>query len=311
MRIVMLTTNLAPGGAETQVAGLAVRLERRGHEVSVISLKRPTAFADQVRIEPLHRIRELRPEVLHCHMFHANVLGRLLGLMAPVPVVISTLHSVAESPRGSGRYWPRALLYRLTEPLASHTVRVYDGPWNGVDTTQFHPPAEPPRNAHFTWLAAGRLMWKKDYPTLLAALRELPEARLRIAGTGPDEAELRRAAPANVEWLGARADMPELMRSANGFVLSSVIEGLPVVLLEAHATGLPSVATDVGGVRLTLPARLVPPADASALARAMREVMAAPPDRAAIRARAVAEFDWERVADRWETLYDRLLARRG
>jgi glycosyltransferase involved in cell wall biosynthesis len=316
VRLTLLTTNLARGGAETQVAQLALRLRARGHDVSVVSLLPVTAFADEltahgVRVAApglahlLPQLRTLRPEVLHCHMFHANIVGRLLRLVLPVPVVISTLHSIAESPRISQRYWPRAYAYRLTQPLANRTVAVFNplGIPNGVDTREFHPPLQPAVNSQFTWLAAGRLMWKKDYPTLLRAMAELPEARLLIAGTGPDEAVLRTLAPRNVEFVGVREDIAELMRSVDAFVLSSVVEGLPLVLLEAAATGLPIVATDVGGVRLVQPARLVPPGDWKALAKAMREMMADPPDRGAIRAYAVEHFEWDTVVDQWEALY--------
>ena len=114
----MLTTNLARGGAETQVALLAAGLRRRDWDVSVISLVRPTAFERSWQPlvslsfrwawslgcrNPLGYARLLRscgsvrPQILHGHMFHANLLARLRGFSCPLPVVISTLHSVAES----------------------------------------------------------------------------------------------------------------------------------------------------------------------------------------------------------------------
>lgn len=317
MTIALLTTNLARGGAENQVAQLAMRLRARGWQTHVVSLLAPSAWEQEFAAAgvPVYApgvaglpaaLRRIRPAILHCHMFHANVLGRVLRLVLPVPVVVSTLHSIAESPRGSERYWPRAFVYRLTQALADRTVAVYDGPWNGVDTEMFRPPAEPSRRDRFTWLAAGRVMWKKDYPSLLAAMRNLPDADLLIAGTGPDEAALRESAPPNVRFLGVRSDLPELMREVDGFVLSSVVEGLPVVLLEAGASGLPVVATDVGGVRMTRPERLVPPRDANALAEAMRAVMRNPPDRRVIRDAIAAEFNWDAVVDRWEALYREL-----
>jgi glycosyltransferase involved in cell wall biosynthesis len=239
-------------------------------------------------------------------MFHANVLGRLLRAILPVPVVISTIHSARETPRRSQRFWPRALAYRATSPLADRTVSVLDGIWTGVDVETFHPPAGPPSNDRFTWLSVGRLMWKKDYPTLLRAMSGLPEARLLLVGEGPDEPALRAQAPPNVEFAGLRDDVPELMRSVDGFVLSSVIEGLPVAMLEAMATGLPVVATDVGGIARVGPARTVPPGDSQALSAAMREVMRSRPDPAATRARAVERYGWPVVTDRWRELYREL-----
>jgi glycosyltransferase involved in cell wall biosynthesis len=118
-------------------------------------------------------------------------------------------------------------------------------------------------------------------------------------------------APESVEFLGERADMDELMRQADGFVLSSCVEGLPVALLEAAASGLPVVTTDAGGARETNPARMVPVGDAPALARAMEDVMALPAaGRAALgaaaRERALAEWDWPVVVRRWVALYQEL-----
>jgi glycosyltransferase involved in cell wall biosynthesis len=182
---------------------------------------------------------------------------------------------------------------------------------NGIDTTLFRP-AETREPREFTWLAVGRLHWKKDYPTLLNAFAELPRGRLLIAGSGPEERQLRRMSTKRVEFLGQRADTPELMRNADAFVLSSVVEGLPVVLLEAAASGLPAVATDAGGVRETHPALLVPTKDPTALAGAMAALMdMSEAQRLELgreaRARAVANWDWSVIAERWLKLYRELV----
>lgn len=182
---------------------------------------------------------------------------------------------------------------------------------NGVDTERFHPPEIDPQNIEFTWLAAGRLMWKKDYPTLLQAFAGIKGARLLIAGSGEDEARLREAAPPNVTFLGARSDMPELMRSADGFVLSSVVEGCPVVLLEAAASGLACVATDAGGVGETRPVELVPTSNPEALAAAMTRLMELPFEArrnvgAAARRHIVEHFSWPVILAEWEQLYREL-----
>ena len=332
MRIALLTTNLARGGAETQVAQLARRLRSRGHDVAVLSLLKPTAFADELRgagvvVDRPHALLRFKSEILHCHMFHANLLGRVLRLVLPLRVVISTIHSLAESGRRSDKIRGRDLLYRLTDILADMTVAVSQAAAdrhvragavpasrirvipNGVDTEVFRPPAERRPSADFSWLAVGRLMWKKDYPTLLAAFRELGRGRLLIAGTGPDEAELRRLAPADVEFLGERTDIAELMRSVDGFVMSSVVEGLPMALLEAAASGLPCVATDAGGVRETGVAVVVPARNPAALAAAMLTIMEHP-DRGGVNRTVVCErFSLDAVTSQWEALYTELWQR--
>jgi glycosyltransferase involved in cell wall biosynthesis len=360
--VVLLTTNLARGGAETQVALLAVALRERGWTVHVVSLIEPSAFQAELtaagvelhslRMEPGRPdprgaarlaaiLRKVRPAVLHSHMFHANLMGRLARLIFPIPRVISTLHSLAESSRQSPDVRWRDRLYRMTDSLADCTVAVSRAVAerhaaagavrrerlrvlpNGVDTSRFRPD-EARRNAtraamkaggEFVWLAAGRLMWKKDYPAMLRAASRLPGCTLWIAGAGPLEGELKalaRELGVNARFLGAREDLPELMNAADGFVLSSVVEGLPMVLLEAAASGLPSVSTGVGGageaVADSKTGFLAPCGDTEALSRAMARLAALPETARhemgrAARAMALERFDLRVVTSHWEKLY--------
>jgi glycosyltransferase involved in cell wall biosynthesis len=361
-RVVLLSTNLARGGAETQVAALAVELRRRGWEVTVISMLEPSALADELEgagvplrslgmrpgtASPLgvaklvKLLREFAPHILHAHLFHANLLARLVRLVCPAPVVISTIHSLAESGRESHHMARRDLAYRLTDRLSDATVCVSHAAAerhvsacaisarglrvipNGVDTSRFRPDEERRDRTRrelglgdeFTWLAVGRLMWKKDYPTMLRAMARHGAGVLLVAGAGPLEEDLRALAVetgARVRFLGAREDVPDLMRAADAFVLSSVVEGLPLVLLEAAASGLPAAATDVGGVREAVldgsTGAIAPPGDPVALADAMERVRTACLSmRAAARDHAVQHFDMHTVVDQWERLYAELL----
>jgi glycosyltransferase involved in cell wall biosynthesis len=338
-RVALLITGLERGGAELQVLQLATALRTRGWDAAVFAL-RPGLLAET---PPLHHLYRFRPQVLHAHLFHANMAARLAGLFLPVPAVISTVHSLAESSRRSGRIRLRDLAYRLTDAFAGATVFVSTAAGdrhlaagavsaarthvipNGVDTDRFRPDAECRAGmraalglgAEFVWLAAGRLMWKKNYPLMLRAMEQQKDAVLLIAGTGPDEEALRAAAPAGVRFLGARTDLPELMNTADALVLSSEVEGLPMVLLEAAASGLPCVATAVGGVgEAVLDGRtgyLVPPGDVAALGAAMARMASLPGaerDAMSVEARqyACARFDLPAVVDQWEHLYRALLA---
>jgi glycosyltransferase involved in cell wall biosynthesis len=341
----MLTTNMARGGAETVVARLAVQLKRRGHETNVISLLPPTAFESELReagvplLAPgLSRVagvlRRLRPEVLHCHMFHANVCGRMLHLILPVPAVISTLHSAVESKRSSGKFRRRDLLYRVTDRLADATVAVSQAVAerhfeakavreplvipNGIDTSEFRPDperrqqtrAELGLGSEFVWLAVGRLMWKKNFGLLLRAFPHSPQTVLLLAGAGPEESSLRAIAGPNVRFLGERRDVAALMNAADGFVLSSVVEGLPLALLEAGASGLPSVATDAGGVRETGLALVTEP---EALGDRLQQVMSMNAQEREETGRAVRllvekGYSHGVVTEQWESLYRTLTA---
>lgn len=173
----------------------------------------------------------------------------------------------------------------------------------------------------FVWIAAGRLDAVKDYPTLLQALTRVPApARLLIAGAGPLEGSLRQLSnqlglEGRVHFLGFQQDVRPWLQAADGFVLSSLWEGLPMCLLESAACALPAVATDVPGSREVLAEGqtgfLAKAGDALALAAAMTRLMQLPPhELQAMSHRArqliIDRFNLESVLDRWESLYNEL-----
>jgi glycosyltransferase involved in cell wall biosynthesis len=193
------------------------------------------------------------------------------------------------------------------------------------------------RDGDFRWVAVGRLERVKDYPTLIRAVALLEGAMLTIAGSGREEAALRELViqlgiESRVVFAGFQTEIDGLLRRADGFVLSSLWEGLPVSVLEAQAVGLPVVATDGKGTReamiagtagllpgllpglLTglLSGLLVPVGDAEALARAMGRIMdMTRTERMAMGAagRALVEerFSLPVVVHRWQRLYARLM----
>lgn len=152
-------------------------------------------------------------------------------------------------------------------------------------------------------LAAGRLVHQKGFDVLIRAfaiLRRTRDARLLIAGSGPDLDALRRLAQAegcaeHLDFAGYLADLREPMQRASAFVLPSRWEGLPGVLIESLALGIPVVATDCpGGSREILEdgrwGELVPVDDPAALADAMARALDSPrpaPDEAWMRRYAV------------------------
>ncbi|GAA6756948.1 glycosyltransferase [Thermus thalpophilus] len=302
MRLLKVTTGLAQGGAENQLVQLAIRLRQRGWEVVVVSMLPPAAYADvlkeagvyvhslnMVRGCPDPRgvsklagiIRHFGPHVIHSHMVHANLLARITRLLAPVPVLISTVHNTLEIGRFFKNEASTHLAYRLTDRLADATTFVSQNSMrrflqrkavrpekatyipNGVDTQRFAPRVATRQvkrrelaleEGEFVWLAVGRLEEAKDYPTLLEAFSLLvndllvneQRVTLLIVGQGSLEGVLRRLIAKHrledkVFLLGSRSDVPELMNMADAYVMSSAWEGMPMVLLEAHASGLPVV----------------------------------------------------------------------
>jgi glycosyltransferase involved in cell wall biosynthesis len=182
-------------------------------------------------------------------------------------------------------------------------ARVLHAP-NGVDLVRFQPrPAAV--GAPFVVGTVGGLRPEKDQHTLLRAFAALGPGDVicRLVGGGALLASLQQEARAlgiadRVQFVGPVADTAPVYAGFDVFVLSSCTEQMPLVLVEAMASGLPVVATDVGDVRATLPPSaapyVVPPRDPAALARALAAMLASAPARAAAgaanRARAAAAY---------------------
>lgn len=369
-RVTLLTTGLALGGAEAQVALLASGLHRRGWDVEVVSMLPPEAHQDRLASDGIavidlkmrrgvpdprsllrltRELRRFRPHVLHCHMVHANILGRLARMFHRRVTVISTAHSVWE-----GGSW-RDFAYRATDFLCDLTTNVsqaglqryarlgLSSSWktiwvpNGVDTSAYR--SDPGRRQtvrdrqgweeKFVWLAVGNLRAPKDYPNLLDAIARLDvqagTALFAIAGTGELDAELRAMATRlgisdRVSFLGRRTDIPDLLAAADGYVMSSCLEGTPMALLEAAAAALPIVATRVGGNSDVIDSGrngiLIEPGDPDALAGAVRRIMGLPSTERqqlgeAARKKVDRMFSVEPVLIRWENIYRQLIDSRS
>jgi sugar transferase (PEP-CTERM/EpsH1 system associated) len=209
---------------------------------------------------------------------------------------------------------------------------------NGVDTDIFHPAqACKPRIAGCPFPDAdqliligtvGRMHGVKDQLTLVSAflylLKIRPEAkfivRLVLVGEGPLRVEaglaLQSAGAENLAWMpGERDDIPEILRGLDIFVLPSKAEGISNVILEAMATGLPVIATSVGGnpelVVDGLTGRLTPPEDPQAMAEILAEYLDNPyfinAHGVEGRRRVLNEFSMDAMVAGYSTVYEELL----
>ena len=369
-RVLLLSTSLGLGGADRQILYLARTLLANGFEVRLVSmtpllemgrqavgeglpitsLEMNRGQADWASFQRFVAIlRDWRPHVLTTFMYHANLLGRLAGRWAGVPVIVTSIRS--EQNGSTARDWLMRLTNWMDDSCTTNSNEVAESlrrryllPGaakssviaNGVDTIALTGTAadrERVRNelglssGTFLWLAVGRLWEQKDYPTMVQAFHPLASApaRLAIAGRGPLLDELKSQAEQlgigrDVTFLGVRHDIPALLSAADGFVLSSAWEGMPNVVMEALAAGVPVVATRVGGVpELVESGRsgfVVPPRDPGALSEAMQRLMRLPREQLMQmgqhgRKHIAANYDMSSMAKRWIGLFDALLKRKG
>jgi len=350
---------------------LAISLKKRGWEVRVVSMLPPQAFTEELKeagiplstlnmrrgvADPravfglVKMLREWRPQILTSFMFHANLLGRIAGRLAGVPIVVSSIRnenfggprrdrmlrmtdwmgqiSTTNSNLAADKLVKRGVVPRERIHVIPNGLVLDKFTVKNSSRTEFRQQLGITER-DFLWLAVGRLEEQKDYSNLLQAFKIIiqdgHEAQLRVAGQGPLLENLQRQSinlgiSGRVVFLGLRRDIPLLLDAADGFVLSSAWEGLPNVVMEAMAAAKPVVATSVGGVpelvQEGVNGYIVPPGDSEALAVAMVKMMALPEaDRWAMgragRAHIEANYSLERVVDQWEELYRQLLQRKG
>jgi len=330
MRILHLVSVWGTGGVKGQVRSVAERMAAQGHELSIAVLR--YSEDESVSRSPVpvvqlcekktileafrafHRARKLvrsfRPDVVHCHSFHANVFGRLLRLIVKIPYLVSTFHTSVRAANTDDGGWGYMLTYRATDWLSDIStnvsressesfvtagavprkkiVTVYDG----IDIEKFVLESGARKRMRselsldesmFVWLAVGRLCLQKDYPNLLRAFQRVaekaPKSVLLVVGDGSLREDMEKQVrelhlQEQVRFLGVRSDVPLLMAGADGYVLSSAWEGFPNVVAEAMASGLATVATDSGGVAEMVgdTGWLVPPHNSEALSSKMLEV---------------------------------------
>jgi glycosyltransferase involved in cell wall biosynthesis len=256
-----------------------------------------------------------------------------------VPVVVHTRHGrdsveqpvLAAAGRLASRWTARFVavsedalgVARDVEGVAAGKLRVIH---NGIDVERYPVRAPRPALGSRRAVIVGRLDPVKDHAALLRATRRvvdlMPGFRLDIVGDGPCRRDLEALCDAlgltgQVTFHGYHANVAPFLSAADFFVLSSISEGVSLALLEAMATGLPAVVTDVGGNReVVVPGEtgyLVPPRAPDVLAAVMLRIQSDVPglDRMgrAARLRVEACFDLRGVVRQYESLYLECLER--
>lgn len=302
-------------------------------------------------------LREIEPDVVHTHNPKPGIYGRILARLAGVPIVVNTVHGLYATADSS--LFKKLMVYSLEGVASRFSdAELIQNPedlellqrWhlvsapklhllgNGVDLRRFNPQrAAQMRTPERERLGVepgevlvgmvGRLVAEKGIPELIESARQLgPGIRVVVAGpTDLDKddavspALLQQGREAGVEFIGMRSDIDAFLSALDVFVLPSHREGFPRAAMEAAATGLPLVVTDIRGCRQVVDdgvnGLLIPVNDPHALTGAINELAASQALRESMgfasTAKAKAEFDEDRVVDLVMSTYSDVASAKG
>jgi glycosyltransferase involved in cell wall biosynthesis len=316
--------------------------------VDLADIPERSGFDPRTLARLAREVRDFRPDIIHAHDYKTNVLGVLLGRWFGLPV-ITTMHGYG---LWDGRLTAYYQMDRWTLPRMDHVVAVSEDlyerlvtlglpasrrslVYNGIDADQFvrrcstEQAKERAGLAGARWLigAVGRLTAVKGYDRLIAAVDELLkrglDVGLVVVGEGEERPRLEAQIAAlgradRVRLLGHRTDVMELYEAMDVTVLSSLHEGLPNVVLESMALGVPVVATRVGAVPQVIAdganGLLVSPGSAEELARALVRLLEDADGMRRLseagRETVKARFSFAARMDKIRAIYDALLEKR-
>jgi len=287
------------------------RLEKAGHTVFYLSER---GASKRVRVSALFRLAKILRthgvDVLHCHNHKASFYGALAAIWARTPVVLVQSHGLRRT-RNTARRVANLVVYRK----ARRIVAVADAVMQDILNSNWYAPREKlfvlENSVDYDRFAGttvsqsearqllgvpldatvvgtiGRLAATKGVPYLIDAFcivkQRVSSAHLVLLGDGPSRGDLERQVARTpyrdfIHFLGYKPNVEVLLRGMDVFVLASVAEGMPRVILEAMAAGVPCVGTAVGGVPEMLDGgalgSLVEPRDPQSLARAVLDAIA-------------------------------------
>lgn len=252
-----------------QHSAITERMEAADIDVRYLN-KKPGLDLSMVR--KLFRIfRKERPDVVHTHLYALKYMVPA-AVLASVKKRVHTVHNIAEKETGGAARRLNRVFFKCCKviPVAlsdlvrdtikkEYHLKVERIPviFNGIDLSKCVPKEKYSVKDCFTILHIGRFSEQKNHRGLLEAFRvfheKYPKSRLQLIGEGENRAEAESFVRKNglehaIEFLGLQKNVYGYMHEADVFVLPSLYEGVPMTLIEAMGSGLPIVATAVGGV---------------------------------------------------------------
>jgi len=327
---------------------IAGDLEKQGIEVCCLHLGGRERFLGWLSsiitlIQLFPYLIRIRPTLVHSFLFRANILARIAGYLTGVPIVISSVRVMG----GEKKYFH--YIEMITSFMVDHYVVVSESVkryiidkskisdekisviYNGVNIKSQDDSHK--QNVRMPFkiededrilMTVGRLHEQKGHYYLVKAIskvqKEFPKVKLLVIGEGEEENNLKKLVKSldltnEVIFIGLSSYIEEILPMAELFLLPSLWEGLPNVLLEAMAAGKPVIATEVGGVpELVIHGEtgmLVPHKDSDALACAIADLLKnrlkARRMGEAGRIRAEEHFSIQKMIEKTESLYQELL----
>lgn len=366
MNILVIITGLELGGAETQVSQMCDQLAINGHNICLIAMMGKidiSPLSGNISIHSLNMrknissivesfkktlkiIDEFSPDIIHSHLFHANIFSRILKLTRWGVTLVNTEHSKYI---GS---WLRKKIYQLTRGIPNATTNVSNEAlenfiinkafrhensytiYNGIDVERFSFSTESRERVRSelsisqekkVFLAIGRLVSAKDYPNLLKSFSiiDSDNVELLIIGGGEEFSAIQCLInelnlTEKVRLLGVISNVEDYISACDIFVLSSAWEGFGLVVAEAMSCERIVVVTDAGGVKEVVGdcGFIAPIKSSSELAYQLSRALSLPKEDAIMmqkkaRSRIEEVFSLELICNKWLDLYNRLLLKKN
>lgn len=272
-----LSTELKIKGYDVKIVSLynyhsviSERLAKR--QVPIVYLNKKKGLDLKIVFNLFQLMKEIKPDVVHTHLYAAPY-AMIAALFARIPIKVHTIHNIATKEEGKPKRMINRIFYQYCHvipvsisPLVKRTIleeyHLEDNQtpmiYNGIDLEESVPKEEYESSRDTIKIVhVGSFKEQKNHLGLIASFRlfcdQYPDATLTLIGSGALEKQTEDyvrelGLENNVVFLGLKAKVYPFLNEADIFVLPSLWEGMPISLIEAMASGLPIVATHVGGV---------------------------------------------------------------